>query len=111
MFVGIETTAGTDVEDAEPREPVFPLGVELPALILHIRVEHALDTAFPVDGDNRSSVEPRREFQTNHRGKASVLGGLAVLEHDSFVAGDTLMIHNTALDVEPVEEHDIVEYL
>ena len=89
---------------------MFPLGIELPALIGDVGAVDALDTTLPVDGDEGTSIEPREELQSDHRSETPIHLRHPILAHDLAVDGATLVEDKTRLDVEPVEKHDVVEH-
>ena len=111
LGIGIEASASTEVEGAESRHLLLPLGIELPALVVEVGVEDTLDGALVVDGDEGATIEPWQELKANVRGEAAIDGGHVVGAHGGLVEGCSAVVGDTCLDVEPVEEHDVVEGL
>ena len=88
---------------------VLPRGVELPSLIVQVGVVDALDTSLPVGGEERT-VCPRLDLHAEHRCKTAVFVGHAIPAHQGLVDGRAPVIDEAALNVEPRENHDVVEH-
>ena len=109
--IGVESGSCPEVQHAQSWNLLLPLGVKLPAFVVEVRLQHALDGSFVVDGEERPPVEPGEELQSQHRCEASVAGGHIVLLHGGLVEGFAVVVDDTRLDIKPVEHHDVVEYL